>query len=183
MITTVENHTALKVSSRYWLFVSGGPSAFAPRSCLSVACRVQFRRRRLMPAVGADAAAGKAAAARILTIPASTISQLGLHPSHGKKRPANSHNENARPEVDAANRCGRFPAAPCERPGVRAHSRHHATTSKCAETRRHPAAMSIAAAFGWPPTCAYADMNRLKSNEAIPRREFVPRDPCRTNQL
>jgi hypothetical protein len=36
--------------------------------------------------------------------------------------------------------------------------------------------------FGWPPTCAYADMNRLKSNEAILRREFVPRDPCRTNQ-
>jgi len=26
-------------------------------------------------------------------------------------------------------------------------------------------------------------MNRLKSNEAILRREFVPRDPCRTNQL
>jgi hypothetical protein len=43
--------------------------------------------------------------------------------------------------------------------------------------------MSIAAVFGWPPTCAYADMNRLKSNKAIPRREFVPRDPCRTNQL
>jgi len=42
--------------------------------------------------------------------------------------------------------------------------------------------MSIAGVFGWPPTCAYADMERLKSNEAIPRREFVPRDPCRTNQ-
>jgi hypothetical protein len=24
--------------------------------------------------------------------------------------------------------------------------------------------MSIVAAFGWPPTCAYADMKRLKSN-------------------
>ena len=36
--------------------------------------------------------------------------------------------------------------------------------------------------FGWPPNCACADMHRLKSNEAIPRREFVPRDPCRTNQ-
>jgi len=41
---------------------------------------------------------------------------------------------------------------------------------------------SIAAVFGWPPTCAYADMTRLKSNEAILRREFVPRDPWRTNQ-
>jgi hypothetical protein len=42
--------------------------------------------------------------------------------------------------------------------------------------------MSIAAVFGWPPTCAYADKNRLKSNEAILRREFVLRDPCRMNQ-
>jgi hypothetical protein len=37
--------------------------------------------------------------------------------------------------------------------------------------------MSVAAVFDWPPTCAYADMHRLKSNEAIPRRAFVPRDP------
>ena len=34
--------------------------------------------------------------------------------------------------------------------------------------------MSIAVVVGWPPTCAYADMIRLKSNGAIPRREFVP---------
>jgi hypothetical protein len=33
------------------------------------------------------------------------------------------------------------------------------------------------AVFGWPPTCGYADKNCLKSNDAIPRREFVPRDP------
>jgi hypothetical protein len=31
--------------------------------------------------------------------------------------------------------------------------------------------------FDRPPTCAYADMNGLKSNVAILRREFVPRDP------
>jgi hypothetical protein len=42
--------------------------------------------------------------------------------------------------------------------------------------------MGIADVFGWPPTCAYADTNRLKSNDAIQRREFVPRDLCRTNQ-
>jgi hypothetical protein len=36
---------------------------------------------------------------------------------------------------------------------------------------------SIAAVFGRPPICAYADMDRLKSNEAIPRREFASRDP------
>jgi len=45
--------------------------------------------------VGADAAAGKAAAAPALTRPASTNSSVQLHLSHGKKRPANSHNENA----------------------------------------------------------------------------------------
>jgi hypothetical protein len=42
--------------------------------------------------------------------------------------------------------------------------------------------MSITAVFGWSPTCAYADMPRLKSNDAMRRREFVPRDPCRANQ-
>jgi hypothetical protein len=42
--------------------------------------------------------------------------------------------------------------------------------------------MSIAVVFGRPPTCAYADMDHLKSNEAIRSREFAPRDPCRTNQ-
>ena len=50
---------------------------------------------------------------------------------------------------------------------------------RIAVTRRRSAALSVAAVFGWPPTRAYADMNRLKSNDAIPRREFVPRDPCR----
>jgi hypothetical protein len=45
-----------------------------------------------------------------------------------------------------------------------------------------PRPLSVADVFGRPPTCVYADMNRLKSNEAIRRREFVPRDPCRTNQ-
>jgi hypothetical protein len=42
--------------------------------------------------------------------------------------------------------------------------------------------MSIADVLDRPPTCAYADMNLLKSNGAIPRREFVPRDPWRRNQ-
>jgi hypothetical protein len=41
----------------------------------------------------------------------------------------------------------------------------------------------IAGVFGRPPTCVYADMNRLKSNEATLRREFVLRDQHRTNQL
>jgi hypothetical protein len=40
----------------------------------------------------------------------------------------------------------------------------------------------IADVFGRPPTWVYADAKRLKSNEAILRREFVLRDPCRTNQ-
>jgi hypothetical protein len=34
-----------------------------------------------------------------------------------------------------------------------------------------PPNLRIADVSGWPPTCAYADMNRLKSNEVIPRRE------------
>jgi hypothetical protein len=59
-----------------------------------------------MPAAGADAAAGKAAAARTLTFAASTIGYLQRHPLHGKKRPSNSHNENARTEVDAEESLG-----------------------------------------------------------------------------
>src|SRR5262245_23263266 len=43
-------------------------------------------------------------------------------------------------------------------------------------------AVSISDVFGRSSTCAYADVIVLKSNEAILRREFVPRDPCRTNQ-
>jgi hypothetical protein len=72
-------------------------------------------RRRLMPAAGADAAAGKAAAARTLAFAASTIGYHQRHPLHGKKRFSNSHNENARTEVDARNRYGRFPATYCGR--------------------------------------------------------------------
>ena len=74
-----------------------------------------------MPVCGRGRCGRKAATAHTLTTPASTNSSLQLHLSHGKKRPANSHNENATTEVDAANRCGRVPAAPYERPGVRAH--------------------------------------------------------------
>jgi hypothetical protein len=47
--------------------------------------------------------------------------------------------------------------------------------------REASAVPSIAEVFGWPPTCAYADTSRMKSNDAILQREFVPRDPCRTN--
>ncbi|HEX2462238.1 MAG TPA: hypothetical protein VHJ58_18975, partial [Vicinamibacterales bacterium] len=39
-----------------------------------------------------------------------------------------SLNQNAKAEVDAMNRCGRFPATLCERPGVRARGRHQPTT-------------------------------------------------------
>jgi hypothetical protein len=66
-----------------------------------------------------------------------------------------------------------------ERPGVRAHDRHQPTTFEIRDCIRQ---RSIAGVFDRPTTCAYADMNRLKSNDAIPRREFGPRDPCRTNQ-
>jgi hypothetical protein len=52
-----------------------------------------------------------------------------------------------------------------------------ATSRRLSNSRLHPAAMSVAGVFDRPPTCAYADMNRLKSNGAILRREFVPRDP------
>jgi hypothetical protein len=92
---------------------SAGRCAIVPAAALN--------RRNLMPAVGADAAAGKATAARILTTAASTTSGLGRLPSRGKKRPANSLNENATTGVDARNRCCGFPASQCERPGVRAH--------------------------------------------------------------
>ena len=88
------------------------------------------------------------------------------------------HNENATTGVDARNRCGRFPAARCKRPGVRAHGRRQATTFRIC---RDVAEIRIADVLGWPPTCAYADVNRLKSNEAILRREFVPRDPWQTS--
>jgi hypothetical protein len=37
-------------------------------------------------------------------------------------------------------------------------------------------------AFGGRRPAEHADSDRLKSRAAIPRREFVPRDPCRTNQ-
>ena len=116
-------------------------------------------------------------------VPASTICQLQLHPSHGKKRRTSSHNQNAKTEVDAKNRCGRFPAAQCERPGVRAHGLVSGDDVRSAVSWPRHGSMSIAVVVGWPPTCAYADMIRLKSNDAIPRREFVPRDPRRTNQL
>ena len=53
----------------------------------------------------------------------------------------------------------------------------------CRELATSRQQMCVAAVLGRPPTCAYADMNRLKSNGAILRREFVPRDPWRTNQL
>jgi hypothetical protein len=43
-------------------------------------------------------------------------------------------------------------------------------------TRRVTASTSIAGVFGWPPTCAYADMSRLKSNDAIQPREVMPRN-------
>jgi hypothetical protein len=62
------------------------------------------------------------------------------------------------------------------RPGIRQR------LFESANDTTHPAAMSIAVVFGRPPTCAYADMDHLKSNEAIRSREFAPRDPCRTNQ-
>jgi hypothetical protein len=52
----------------------------------------------------------------------------------------------------------------------------------CRELTTSRQRVSIAAVFGWPPTCAYADMHREKSNDAIRRREFVPRDQCRANQ-
>jgi hypothetical protein len=64
--------------------------------------------------------------------PVSTISLLGRHLSHGKKRRTSSHNENAETGVDTRNRCRRFPAAQCERPGVRAHGRHQVTTFEVA---------------------------------------------------
>src|SRR5262245_40770385 len=97
---------------------------------------LEHDRRQLMAAVGADAAAGKTTAARALTTSVSTINWLEQHPSRGKKRCANSHNENAKTGVDAGNRCGSFPAAPCERPGVRAHGRHQLTTFEFAVRRR-----------------------------------------------
>jgi hypothetical protein len=37
--------------------------------------------------------------------------------------------------------------------------------------------MSIAEVFGWPPTCAYADMPSPEIERSDSRREFVPRDP------
>jgi hypothetical protein len=81
-----------------------------------------------MPLAVADAAAGKAAATHTLPFAASTISSFEPHPSHGKKQNASSHNQNATTEVDAINRCDSFPAAHCQRPGVRARKRHQATT-------------------------------------------------------
>jgi hypothetical protein len=139
-------------------------------------------RRRLMPAAGADAAAGKAAAARTLAFAASTIGYHQRHPLHGKKRFSNSHNENARTEVDARNRYGRFPATYCGRAAWR--TRPQPTSAddvpRCGDTAAR--GTNERRRCVRPPTCAYADMNRLKSNGAILRREFVPRDPCRTNQ-
>jgi hypothetical protein len=129
-----------------------------------------------MPTVGADAAAGKATAARNLTTAASTTSWLGRLPLHGKKRPANSYNEKATTGVDARNRCGGFPPAHCERPGVRAHG--SASGNDFSNPLPHDASggNEHCRCVRRPPTCAYADMNRLKSNEAIRRREFVPSD-------
>jgi hypothetical protein len=37
------------------------------------------------------------------------------------------------------------------------------------------------AVFGWRRPAEHADTDRLTSNGAIPRREFGPRDPWRTN--
>ena len=81
-----------------------------------------------MPAAGADAATGKATAAPTLALPRRLPASLD-DIRHTARSALDSHNENARTGVDAKNRCGGFPASHCERPGVRAHSRHQATTS------------------------------------------------------
>jgi hypothetical protein len=70
----------------------------------------------------------------------STISYVRRHPTHGKRRRANPHDEKQETE----------------------------STRRFRSDATHPTVTSIAEVFDRPRTCAYADMNRLKSNGAIP---------------
>ena len=94
-----------------------------------------------MPAVGADAAAGKAA---VSCLDDSRVDYQVARTTSVTRQEApgtNSHNEEREDGgVDAANRCGRFPAAPCERPGVTRPPPASGNDFRIAVTRRHPAA-------------------------------------------
>ena len=129
--------------------------------------------RRLKPACGRGRCGRRAAATHALTT-ARQLSGRSDDIHHTARSALLTAQRERETEVDARNRCGRFPANAVEQRCARPRAGIRRRRS-VAVLSRVTAAMSMAGVFGWPPTCACADMS-----SEIERRDSTTRVRARS---